>query len=64
MASDDAFGFLDPADLIRGCHIIPLFSQGQVHSDRTAHSFYAQDGEDWRQYYVNRCGSKTLVYIL
>jgi hypothetical protein len=64
MASSDAFGFLDPADIIRGCHIIPSFSQGQVHSDRIALSFSAQDGEDWKQYYINRFDYMTLVYIL
>jgi hypothetical protein len=63
MASGDAFGFLDPADLIRGCHMIPLFSQGQVHSDRISLSHCVQDGEDWKQYYVNRSDSMTFTFI-
>jgi hypothetical protein len=54
MADDESFGFLDPADVLRGCHIIPRFSRGQVHSDRVGISFWAEDAEDWKAYCVNR----------
>jgi hypothetical protein len=54
MADDDSFGFLDPADILRGCHLIPRFRQGQVHSDGIGLSFWAQDAKDWRVYCVNR----------
>jgi hypothetical protein len=33
MADDDAFGFVDPSDVFRSCHIIPRFAKGQLHSD-------------------------------
>ena len=35
----DAFGFLDPADVIRGIHLIPAFAHGH--------------DEEWVYYYVN-----------
>ena len=30
MAEADAFDFIDPADMLRCCHIIPTFADGQV----------------------------------
>jgi hypothetical protein len=54
MADDDSFGFLDPADVLRSCHLIPRFSRGQVHLDSVGLSFWAQDAKDWRVYCVNR----------
>ena len=54
MASADAFGFVDPADVLRCCHIIPAFTDGQVHPDGVSLSRNARDGNDWKRYYVNR----------
>lgn len=54
MASKDAFGFVDPALVLRGCHLIPAFSQGKQHSDGVGLSSIAKDGQEWKQYYVNR----------
>lgn len=54
MANDDAFGFVDPNDIIRGSHIIPSFAQGQLHSDGSGLSKCAGDAHDWRSYYINR----------
>jgi hypothetical protein len=51
---DDSFGFVDPADVLRGCHIIPRFSGGKVHADGKGLSHLAGDAEDWTRYYVNR----------
>ena len=53
---NDAFGFLDPADVLRGCHIIPSFFGHKKYVDSKGHSGLAKDGEDWRTYYVNRSG--------
>ena len=50
----DAFGFLDPADVLRGCHVIPAFCQGRVHPDGKQFSGISQDKNDWSAYYVNR----------
>jgi hypothetical protein len=54
MADDDAFGFVDPADVLRGCHIVPAFASGRVHADGKGLSHCAQDSADWVTYYINR----------
>jgi hypothetical protein len=56
--SDDpeTFGFLDPSDVVRACHMIPTFSLGQTESLLPAHSLARQpneDGKDYRRYYVS-----------
>lgn len=33
MANEDAFGFVDPALVLRACHVIPSFIDGQLHPD-------------------------------
>jgi hypothetical protein len=50
----NSFGFLDPADVLRCSHILPLFSLGKVHSDGSGLSHLAKDADDWRSYFVNR----------
>lgn len=52
MADEDAFGFVDPADILRACHIIPSFSDGRLHSDGM--SRIAGDSDDWKFYFINR----------
>ena len=54
MSDESAFGFVDPDDVLRGCHIIPQFSRGLRHPDGTGISRCAQDAADWHFYYVNR----------
>jgi hypothetical protein len=54
MVHNDAFGFLDPADVVRGCHIIPSFAAGKRSLDERAISPCSKDSKDWRSYYVNR----------
>ena len=54
MASEGSFGFVDPADVLRGCHIIPAFSSGRAHSDGHGLSHSAVDSNDWKCYYVNQ----------
>lgn len=62
-AVDEAFGFVDPQDIIRGVHIIPAFAYGRTFDylgPSAARDFiqtlgddgYDED-EDWRYYYVN-----------
>lgn len=55
MADERAFGFVDPKDVLRGCHIIPTFSSGRVHLDGVGLSCCARDALDWVRYCVNRC---------
>jgi hypothetical protein len=55
MATDGAFGFVDPGDVLRGSHIIPAFKLGKVRQDQVGLSLCASDSQDWRGYSVNRC---------
>ena len=55
MAQEDAFGFVDPVDVLRCSHIIPAFTDGQVHPDGIALSHNARDAANWKRYYINRC---------
>lgn len=50
----NAFGFVDPSDVIRGCHILPRFSLGWRFSNGEGISYSGKDSEDWVEYYVNR----------
>jgi len=54
MSHDDAYGFVDPAHVLRGCHLIPAFASGRVHPDGVSVSQNVRDGADWKFYYVNR----------
>lgn len=54
MADEHAFSFVDPADVLRGCHVIPSFDDGLLHPDRIAMSHCAADADDWKHYYINR----------
>ena len=54
MADKDAFGFVDPANIVRGCHVIPAFADGQLHPNGTAPSRWAGDSDAWKLYYINR----------
>lgn len=51
----DAFGFLDPGQVIRGAHVIPAFASGRgVSSLRYGKSLACPCGQldDWEQFYV------------
>jgi len=52
MADDGAFGFIDPSDIMRSCHIIPAFARGMLHCDGKGLSSCARDYADWAEYYV------------
>jgi hypothetical protein len=54
VADEYSFGFIDPSDVMRSCHIIPAFAGGKVHTDNKGLSLCAQDSSDWVSYYVNR----------
>ena len=56
MQSTDAFGFVDPADVLRCCHLMPAFADGRPHPDRISTSQLAGDADDWKYYYINRYG--------
>lgn len=58
-ASDDyAFTFLDPAQVIRGVHLIPAFSAGRTSdllpvTKSVARILKPDDEDDWVNFYVN-----------
>lgn len=54
LEADGAFGFLDPMDVIRACHILPRLALGKRNENGRGVSKYAKDSDDWRMYYVNR----------
>ena len=54
MTSANSFGFVDPALVVRTCHLIPMFSLGKSHSDGIGLSSMSKDGNDWKGYYINR----------
>lgn len=51
---ETSFGFLDPGDVLRSCHIIPRFFQNKWYPDGHGLSKILGDGEDWSEYFVNR----------
>jgi hypothetical protein len=54
-SDSDAFGFLDPGQVIRGTHLIPAFASGRgVSSLRYGKSLARPEGQldDWEEYYV------------
>jgi len=55
-ADELAFGFLDPSLVIRGCHLVPAFSDGKTNNLlRTIHTVARPPNEmdDWVNFYVN-----------
>ena len=52
----EAFGFLDPDEVIRGVHLIPAFAEGKTDELLPGQSIArraCEDDEDWRYFYVN-----------
>ncbi|KAI5833921.1 hypothetical protein K523DRAFT_295015 [Schizophyllum commune Tattone D] len=49
-----AFGFLDPALVVRACHLIPAFAHGQTASLLTPSIARDHLTGDWESYYVSR----------
>ena len=54
-SNPDAFGFLDPDEVIRGTHLIPAFHHGPTEEFLSGVSVGRAEGEldDWRYFYVN-----------
>ena len=53
MADDNAFGFLDPKNVLWVSHILPTFSRGHIHADTISMSLCTCDSHNWKQYYMN-----------
>jgi hypothetical protein len=54
MNENRSFGFVDPKDVLRGCHILPAFAKGKRQEDGVGISRCAKDGKDYNQYFVGR----------
>lgn len=63
MSADGAFSFVDPADVVRGCHIIPAFATGLCYPSpgnaaklaiRSVRAIKTRNSEDWKEYRINR----------
>jgi hypothetical protein len=51
----DAFGFVDPAQVLQDCYIIPKFCLGKCRSNTAvAASSCAQNVNDWVGYYASQ----------
>jgi hypothetical protein len=47
MHHNDSFGFVDPGDVLRGCHILPAFAKGKQQANGVGVSHCAKDGKDY-----------------
>lgn len=54
LRGDDSFGFVDPMDVLRGCHILPAFARGRREETTIDVSRCAKDSKDYKLYYVGR----------
>jgi hypothetical protein len=54
VTQQDSFGFIDPSDVLRACHMIPAFAQEPLHLDGIGMSPLARDSSDWVTYYGMR----------
>jgi hypothetical protein len=55
-SDDQAFGFLDPSLVIRGCHLIPTFADGRTTELLRSGATAARpigESDDWTAFYVN-----------
>jgi hypothetical protein len=59
-----AFGFIDPSDVIRGCHLIPAFEHDRRLEEPILQDSFCREGEgDWNFYYVNRYVINCALYL-
>jgi len=54
LADNDACGFVDPSDVLRGSHMVPCFAKGKCIRNRDNTSLCARNSSDYLQYYVDR----------
>ena len=61
MHRTDVFGFVDPADVLRSCHLIPVFADDRQHLDGATVSQNGRNADDWKYYYINQYLSVQIV---
>ena len=54
MQHSSSFGFVDPRDVLRGCHLLPAFAKGKRQADGVSASRCAKDGTDYHIYYIGQ----------
>ena len=54
MTRTESFGFVDPKDVLRGCHMLPAFAKGLRHPNGAGISRCAKDNQDYNLYYVGQ----------
>ncbi|KAH6904929.1 hypothetical protein BKA70DRAFT_1431513 [Coprinopsis sp. MPI-PUGE-AT-0042] len=59
LRSPSAFGFLDPAKVVRGVHLIPRFSSGRAPPAKS--SWAASRKLEWNIYYLNRFADRDML---
>ena len=57
MDDPDAFDFINPAEILRGCHLIPAFAKSRTSPDSDGSFPSANGSKDWKYYYVNKYGN-------
>jgi hypothetical protein len=53
LCHNESFGFVDPADVLRGCHVLPAFGSGKRQSSIDI-SRCAKSSQDYKLYYIGR----------
>ncbi|KAL7281044.1 hypothetical protein ACG7TL_004346 [Trametes sanguinea] len=59
----EAFGFVNPEDVVRACHLIPAFAEGRTTRLLGWSKIARPSGEsdDWERYYVNRFADRDML---
>jgi len=56
-SASEAFGFVDPSQVLRAIHLVPAFNLGRIEDGLGKHSFARQQDhngdQDWKVFYVN-----------
>jgi hypothetical protein len=66
IGASGAFAFIDPAEVIRGVHLIPAFAHGKT-SELLEPSIarpQKDNNEDWQYFYINMYGLPLLFHVL
>ncbi|KAF8440782.1 hypothetical protein L210DRAFT_3399735, partial [Boletus edulis BED1] len=61
MSMEDAYGFVDPVDVLRGCHLIPAFTKGRMRPADTMSSPLSKDSDHWKYYYINKFVDRNML---
>lgn len=63
-----SFGFLDPASVMRACHLLPAFAYGRTSiflgPSLIRDRFDDEDDDDWESFYVNRLALCYKIQVL